>query len=73
MNGRYVPGVVALIAGVLRRHLEGLGLAPPRPGAMDVGASAQRLGEPCPACHQPTLFRQEGCKKCGSCGYSTCG
>jgi len=30
-------------------------------------------GEICPKCHAPTLYRQEGCKKCMSCGYSTCG
>jgi len=30
-------------------------------------------GEICPKCSAPTLFYQEGCKKCMSCGYSTCG
>ncbi len=29
-------------------------------------------GELCPMCQQPTLYRQEGCKRCSSCSYSSC-
>jgi ribonucleoside-diphosphate reductase alpha chain len=73
VGGRYVPGVVALIAGVMRRHLEELGLlsGKPPPPAKDVGGQAG--GELCPKCDSPTLFRQDGCTLCSSCGYSTCG
>ena len=31
------------------------------------------VGEICPACGEPTLIIEEGCKKCYSCGYSECG
>ncbi len=76
VNGRYVNGIVALIAEVMRRHLAALGLveAPEAPArAADPGTPAAPAGEICPQCHAPTLYRQEGCKKCVNCGYSTCG
>jgi len=76
VQGRYVNGVVALIAEVMRRHMANLGLGEPEdepagaPPPADPGAP---MGEICPKCHAPTVFRQEGCKKCLNCGYSTCG
>ncbi|MEI6558404.1 MAG: adenosylcobalamin-dependent ribonucleoside-diphosphate reductase [Rhodospirillaceae bacterium] len=84
VEGRYVNGVVALIAGVMRRHLEELGLIegktlPPARRGSPGDPSGPRSppgqpgGELCPKCDSPTLFRQEGCKRCVSCGYSTCG
>ncbi len=57
VNGRYVNGIVALIADVMRRHLANLGLVETEDAPDDAA----------------TLFRQEGCKKCLNCGYSTCG
>jgi ribonucleoside-diphosphate reductase alpha chain len=73
VGGRYVPGVVALIAGVMRRHLEELGLLSSKhPPAARPAASDPR-GDLCPKCDSPTLFRQDGCMLCTSCGYSTCG
>ena len=86
VDGRYVNGVVALIASVMRRHLEELGLVPGKnnpPGKRTAPPSAEPSGprsppgkaggDLCPKCDSPTLFRQEGCKRCVSCGYSTCG
>ena len=86
VDGRYVNGVVALIASVMRRHLEELCLiegkhTPPgkRAGATNAEPSGPRSppgragGELCPKCDSPSMFRQEGCKRCMSCGYSTCG
>lgn len=76
VNGRYVNGIVALIAEVMRRHLAALGLieAPEERADMQVPEdNAAPAGDTCPQCHAPTLFRQEGCKKCINCGYSTCG
>jgi ribonucleoside-diphosphate reductase alpha chain len=35
--------------------------------------SIQGSGEKCPQCHTMALFRQEGCKKCVTCGFTTCG
>ena len=73
VNGRYVNGIVALIADVMRRHLEGLGLIEsddlPSPVA-DAPTAATPAGDICPQCHAPTLFRQEGCKKCVITSYS---
>ncbi|ABC24053.1 adenosylcobalamin-dependent ribonucleoside-diphosphate reductase [Rhodospirillum rubrum] len=88
VKGRFVNGVVALVASVMRRHLADLGLmdqiaergapeeetAPAAPSA-DASAPASAgapIGDRCPACGQPTYFRQEGCSKCASCGHSTC-
>ncbi len=78
VNGRYVPGVVALIAGVMRRHLEELGLvvSQHKPSAKDTApkpSTPKTGGDICPKCDSPTLFRQDGCTLCSSCGYSTCG
>ena len=80
VNGRYIPGVVALIAGVLRRHLESLGMIegdrhPPVPVPASAGAekAAAHMGEPCPKCNAPALVHTDGCKKCLACSYSACG
>jgi ribonucleoside-diphosphate reductase alpha chain len=77
VNGRYVNGIVALIAEVMRRHMADLGLietdGPPATDAHAAPVQETPLGDVCPQCHAPTLFRQEGCKKCLNCGYSTCG
>ena len=87
VDGRYVNGVVALIAGVMRRHLEELNLVPgkhnPSAGKRPLPPTAEPTGprsppgkaggEICPKCDSPALFRLEGCKRCMSCGFSTCG
>ena len=75
VKGHYVNGIVALIAGVMRRHLAELGLIEPPEtnGNGHAESPAGPRGEICPQCHSPTLFRQEGCRKCQNCGYSTCG
>lgn len=72
VDGRYVNGMVALIARAMRRHLEGLGLMQGDSPALEPAAPGRLPGEPCPKCDSPTLFRQEGCRKCASCGYSDC-
>lgn len=73
VNGRYVPGVVALIAGVMRRHLEELGLLVNKHQPSFKHPTAQGGGDLCPKCDSPTLFRQDGCTQCTSCGHSSCG
>jgi len=85
---RYAPSLLALIGGVIERHLnaiqaEGAPVEAPRhecPGQHeDAGASAiadtdLRLHNVfCPKCHQPTLNKREGCDTCTNCGYSKCG
>lgn len=72
VNGRYYNGVVPLIASVMRRHLEKLGLMDHQDGGAEENSPAS-LGQLCPKCNSPTLYHQEGCRKCASCGYSTCG
>ncbi len=86
IKGRFVNGVVALIASVMRRHLADLGLMDALkerglvdPDGPDVAAEPESAGSGglpkgalCPKCSQYTLFRQEGCAKCVSCGHSTC-
>ncbi|MBF0394776.1 MAG: ribonucleoside-diphosphate reductase, adenosylcobalamin-dependent, partial [Alphaproteobacteria bacterium] len=72
VDGRYVNGLVALIARAMRRHLEGLGLMRGDGPAVEPAAPGSLPGELCPKCDSPTLFRQEGCRKCASCGYSDC-
>ncbi len=95
VKGKYYNGVVALIASVIRRHAEELGLVDPDAVLAPMEATVVSIddkpevvkeakepkaqsfampeGEICPKCSAPTLFYQEGCKKCVSCGYSTCG
>ncbi len=73
VGGRYVPGVVALIAGVMRRHLEELGLLVGKSPPPARYPTAEPGGDLCPKCDSPSLFRQDGCTLCISCGYSTCG
>ncbi len=41
------------------------------PGLPDVG-QATRIGDLCPTCGAAALVREEGCRKCYSCGHSEC-
>lgn len=74
IEGRYVPGVVALIAGVLRQHLVDLGMFEPDSTVVVTPVETTEVkGEPCPKCGAPALIFTDGCKKCLSCSYSACG
>ncbi len=75
IGGRYVPSILAAIAGVIETHLvetgflDGPGQAP--------AAAARRVGErpsapACPACGAHALHVAEGCATCADCGYSKC-
>ena len=75
IGGKYVPGLVALIAGVLREHLVDLGMIKgdaPSPAPKVISAQ-DAIGEICPKCGAPALVSTDGCKKCLSCSYSACG
>ena len=84
VNGRYEPSLLAVIGGVIERHLNTLeGGAPPvtivaEPARAAAGAvEVEEITSPprgllCPKCHQPTIVRAEGCNTCTSCGYSKC-
>jgi ribonucleoside-diphosphate reductase alpha chain len=78
MNGGYVPSLVALIGQTIGEHMKEIGLIARTPTQYPEGSadgsrpSITAMGDICPLCNQPTLFKQEGCEKC-SCGYSSCG
>ena len=88
MGGRYVPSLLAAIGQVIETHMirtgflvpesqdgrqdsdQGGGKPTPR-RALAVGDLGR--GRTCPRCSSPSLYRQEGCWVCNSCGYSKCG
>lgn len=67
INGQRLNSLAGLIGHKIEQHLEWLGLLKPLEAPKPV---AQH--ETCPQCLSVTLLRLEGCKKCASCGYSTC-
>jgi ribonucleoside-diphosphate reductase alpha chain len=84
MGGRYVPSLLAAIGQVIETHMIRTGFLVPEAqnGRQDGGAEPQRKvlasgqlgrGKTCPRCSSPSLYRQEGCWVCNSCGYSKCG
>lgn len=67
VNGKYVPSLVAMIGGVIEQHLRRLGLYDG--GMVEV---SEVTGDVCPKCNMPAVTHQEGCEKCGACGWSSC-
>lgn len=84
VNGRFAPSLLAVIGGVIERHLNMLAT-----GGSDVkilpgvGREAadlvqvEDIASPpralmCPKCNQPTIVKSEGCNTCTSCGHSKC-
>ncbi len=71
------PGRVASlpdgVAQALAEHL-GQPAVPAPPLSSDPGdnGSAKFTDDYCPECGQATLVREEGCRKCYSCGFSEC-
>lgn len=83
IDGRYAPSLLAVIGGVIERHLNGLHGKPDiaiQSGRQREEASKATIEEItarirealCPKCHQPALVRLEGCNTCTNCGYSKC-
>jgi len=83
MGGKYVPSILAAIGGVIEQHMiaigfiegEGLGLKsdPHEAKAEVVAINEAPRGPACTSCGSYDLRMIEGCKTCGSCGYSKCG
>lgn len=79
IGGKYHGSLVALIGDTLANHLNGGSVQDLETTAAFSGSEITAIttepekGEVCPNCGAPTLIPQEGCKKCTSCGYSTCG
>ena len=78
IDNQYVPSLVAMLAGVIENHIacysnhvSKVAVEEPRE-TISVGR-LQHVGELCPSCSAPSLIRSEGCKKCITCGYSSCG
>ena len=80
MQGKYVPSILAAIAGVIEKHMiatgflagEGMGLKED-PQADVVAINGGNRGKACSSCGQYELQMVEGCMTCRSCGYSKCG
>jgi ribonucleoside-diphosphate reductase alpha chain len=84
VNGRYAPSLLAVIGGVIERHLNSLADGEmavqvisdqDRATAGEVEVDEMASPPPgllCPKCHQPTILKLEGCNTCTSCGYSKC-
>ena len=77
VDGKMTPSIVALIGQTLREHFSNLGLLkrPQTPAPQIQGPLPPKTpsGSTCPKCLGPTLVHSEGCDKCLSCGYSSCG
>ena len=84
IDGRYAPSLLAVIGGVIERHLNAIrdGMEPVSIQSADRQKEASkatieeitfRIREAlCPKCHQPALVKLEGCNTCTNCGYSKC-
>lgn len=84
VNGRYAPSLLAVIGGVIERHLNALADGGPEvkilPDEDRITASRAEVAEItsppsgllCPKCHQPSIVKLEGCNTCTSCGFSKC-
>lgn len=83
VNGRYAPSLLAVIGGVIHRHLEAIdgksgpaarsGDPEPGPDAAAQAPASLPAATLCPKCHQPSVIKLEGCLTCTGCGYSKCG
>lgn len=80
-KGKFTPSLVAAIGHVIEKHFIKLGMIDD--GGLEISkevssslivddSTSTPLGETCPQCQAPTLFKEEGCGKCRSCGFSEC-
>jgi ribonucleoside-diphosphate reductase alpha chain len=86
-EGKYIPSLAADIGLVIEKHLTKIGMIKKKEngnGAASAlettGKSKNKQGKPenknlmiCPQCNDKSLYYQENCLKCLSCGYSKCG
>lgn len=75
-EGYHHPSLVAYIGFKLEQHIAdmfGEEVLPVEIIEKTFLVAKQPEGDRCPKCMQMTFVREEGCKKCGSCGFSTCG
>lgn len=81
VDGTFYGSLVALIGATIGRHHSNGSIQHSHAANITIEAdplvpSGPRfglgLGETCPECNQPTMFKIEGCDECTSCTYSKC-
>jgi ribonucleoside-diphosphate reductase alpha chain len=80
IGGKHYGSIPAYIGHILEAHLTGNSTQGAQTGTREPartdnsrGDAQPARGSTCPKCSAPTLIRAEGCKKCTSCGFSSCG
>lgn len=66
------PSLAAYIGHILEQHTTKASM-PFTESQAPLMQEKGMIGEKCPNCHNFTLIKQEGCKKCLRCDYTTCG
>ncbi|MFA6566762.1 MAG: adenosylcobalamin-dependent ribonucleoside-diphosphate reductase [Victivallales bacterium] len=86
-EGKYIPSLAADIGLVIEKHLVKIGMIKKKengngvqPTAVQPEKSKKKQDKTqnknlmiCPQCNDKSLYYQENCLKCQSCGYSKCG
>lgn len=77
INQRYVGSLPAQIGILIEQHLAKAETKQTKPFELPTTPTSAtpttaELGETCPKCFSPSLFKVEGCKKCLACGFSEC-
>ncbi|MFA6292291.1 MAG: adenosylcobalamin-dependent ribonucleoside-diphosphate reductase [Victivallales bacterium] len=86
-EGKYIPSLAADIGLVIEKHLTKIGMikkkeiangvqpaaAPPEKSKKKHDKTQNKNLMICPQCNDKSLYFQENCLKCLSCGYSKCG
>lgn len=81
-DGRNHPSLVAYLGYIIEQHINrnNNNNSPPqtpKPQSLSSAATSANNstapGSTCPECRNKTLIREEGCKSCLTCGYTTCG
>ena len=74
VQGKHHPSLPAYIGFILERHLDepSMPFTATQTWATEPESKNRMIGEKCPQCNQFSLVKQEGCKKCVRCDYSSC-
>jgi ribonucleoside-diphosphate reductase alpha chain len=82
-EGKYIPSLAADIGLVIEKHLTKIGMIRKKENANElhpVSVTPEKSKKTqdknlmiCPQCNDKSLYFQENCLKCLSCGYSKCG
>lgn len=76
LGGKNHPSLPAYIGWYLEKHLIGPSMPFTETQTQTHTSTLKQaltIGEKCPQCHHMTLTKQEGCKKCIRCDYTSCG